>query len=274
MATAASGEVVTLLDGQDGRVSRLVRTAGLVRAHAGVPVALVGGLAVLFRVHNGQHRATQDVDMVSDETAEVVATSGIAADNLVRSSLARRDSTTASTRLFIKVEPSDAIDDETKVEIIETMSVTAVEAASIEPERSRLFVVAHRWALESATECTVAVVNTGVRETLPVATSAAIVAMKLHSIQDRTDDRKRASDAWDLYRLLDSHNRSGEISRAFVAGPDLLAGLADDALSRIFKSAATQTRRWVIGFGEPEWGDLLTVDALTDLADEFTDQLR
>ncbi len=40
MATRESGDVVVLLDSTDGRVARLVRTAGLVRTHAGVPVAV------------------------------------------------------------------------------------------------------------------------------------------------------------------------------------------------------------------------------------------
>jgi predicted nucleotidyltransferase len=216
-------------------------------------------------VPNGPQRATQDVDVVSEESAEVVAASGIAADNLVRTKLAQRDPTSASTRLFFG---------DTKVEIIETMAVTPSEAADVEPERARLFVLAHRWALESATDCTITVVNTDVSETVPVASPAALVAMKLHSIQDRSDDRKRASDAWDIYRLLESRNRSGEISHAFAAGPDTLAELASTALGRVFATAVTQTRHWVVGFGEPEWRDILTPEALTELAEEFSDYLR
>ena len=150
MATHDSGDIVVLLDSPDKRVARLVRTAGLVQAHAGVPVALIGGMAVLCRIPNGPQRATQDVDMVTEQSAELVAASGIAADNLVAAKLARRDTTTASTRLFFG---------DTKVEIIETMAVTSSEAADIKPERARLFVLAHRWALESATECTITVAN-------------------------------------------------------------------------------------------------------------------
>ncbi len=265
MATRESGDVVVLLDSSDGRVARLVRTAGLVRTHAGVPVALIGGMAVLCRVPGGPQRATQDVDLVSEESTEVVATSGVAADNLVTAKLAQRDPTSASTRLFVG---------DTKVEIIETMAVTPSEVADVQPERARLFVLAHRWALESATDCTITVVNSDVSETVPVASPAALVAMKLHAIQDRSDARKRASDAWDLYKLLESHNRSGEISHAFAAGPDTLAELAAAALGRVFGTAVTQTRNWVVGFGEPAWRDILTVEALTELAEEFSDYLQ
>ncbi len=265
MATPKSGDGVVLLDGTDGRVTRLVRTAGLVRAHAGVPVALIGGMAVLCRVPSGPQRATQDVDMVSEESAEVVAASGIAADNLVRTMLAERDPSSAPTRLFFG---------DTKVEIIETMAVTPSEVADVEPERARLFVLSHRWALESASDCTITVANTDVSETVPVASPAALVAMKLHSIQDRSNDRKRASDAWDIYRLLESHNRAGGISRALAAGPDTLAELASTALGRVFATAVTQTRHWVVGFGEPAWRDVLTTEVLVDLAEEFSGYLR
>lgn len=230
-----------------------------------MPVALIGGMAVLCRVPSGPQRATQDVDVVSEESAEIVALSGIAADNLLRTNLARRDPTSTSTRLLFG---------DTKVEIIETMALTPADVADVEPERARLFVLAHRWALDSATACTITILTTDVSETVPVATAAALVAMKLHSIQDRTDDRKRASDAWDLYRLLESHNRSGDISRAFAGGPETLGELAATALQRLFVTAATQTRRWVVGFGEPSWPDLLTAEALTELAAEFSDHLR
>lgn len=207
MATPASGEVL-LFGGPDGRVARLVRTAGIVCENAGVSVALIGGLAVLCRVPDGAQRATQDVDLVSDESAEVVAVSGAAADNLVAANLGRRDSP-STTRLIIG---------DTTVEIIETTSVTTVEAASVEPDRARLFVLAHRWALEA-------------------------------------------------------HNRSAALSRAFADGPAMLGALAASALDRMFRSAVTQTRRWVIAYGEPAWSDILTEEALIDLATEFIDGL-
>ena len=256
-----SGEIV-LLDSPDGRVARLVQTAGLVAANAGVPIALIGGIAVLCRVPDGPQRATQDVDLVSEDSAEIVAESGAAADNLVAANLATRDTGSALTRLLIG---------ETKVEIIETMAVTPIEAAAVEPERSRLFILAHRWALESAGDCTIAVVDSDVHETVPIASAAALVAMKLHSIQDRSDDRKRASDAWDLFRLLESHNRSGAISAAFATSPATLGDLAAAALGRVFGTEATRTRRWIVGFGEPSWPDILTIETLNDLAEEFAD---
>ena len=154
------------------------------------------------------------------------------------------------------------------------MAVSPSEAGGVETERARLFVLAHRWALESATDCMITVVNSDVSEAVPVASPAALVAMKLHSIQDRSADRKRASDAWDLYRLLDAYNRSGEISRAFLNGPDTLAELAEGALGSVFRTAVTRTRHWLVGFGAREWGEILTVEAVGELAEGLSDDGR
>ena len=94
-----SGETVFLLDGPEGQIGRLVEAAAVVAEHAGVPVALIGGLAVACRVATGQ-RPTGDVDVVSDTQTDVVG-SQTAADNLVGANLAERDPGTASIRLWV-----------------------------------------------------------------------------------------------------------------------------------------------------------------------------
>jgi Nucleotidyl transferase AbiEii toxin, Type IV TA system len=254
-----SGDRIFLVDGGDGRVTDLVRATALVVEHAGLPVALIGGLAVTCRLAVA-HRVTQDVDVVAETPVGLVSEPGSVADNLLGAGVARAATDTSSIRLFIG---------ETKVEIIETERLNATEAADIEPERSRLFVLAHRWALETASPVTVSVTGTEVQATVPVATPAALVAMKLHSIQDRSQDRKRASDAWDLFRLLQTHNAAGEIAAAIAHGPPGLAPIASAALDRIFRTDVTRTRRWIHGYGEPVWTQLMTDDALADLATEI-----
>jgi len=146
--SSVSGERILLVDGAGGRVTDLVRAAALVVEHAGLPVARIGGLAVTCRLAVA-HRITQDVDMVAETPVDLVAEPGSVADNLVS----------------------------TGVEIIETEQLNATEAADIEPERSRLFVLAHRWALETATAITISVTDAQVRATVPVATPAALVTM-------------------------------------------------------------------------------------------------
>jgi hypothetical protein len=257
-----SGNAVILFE--TGNVADLVRAAGTVVAYSGLPVALIGGLAVTTRLATA-HRATGDVDLVSESSADLVAeAAGTAAENLVKAGVATMD--TEGTSVQLRVGP-------TKVEFIQTHRIFPGEAANIEPERARLFVLGHRWALETATPLVISVADNNLEVEIPVAMPAALVAMKLHSIQDRSEDRKRASDAWDIYRLLEAHNRTGEITRALAAGPEGLAALAVAALEEVFRTDVTRTRHWIQGFGEPRWAAVMTDDALAALATEVIDGL-
>jgi hypothetical protein len=259
-----SGEVVILQGGTNGNVESLVRAAGIVVAHAGVRTAVIGGLAVTCRLATA-HRATADVDFVADDPAAsdrptILAATASAADNVVAAGVAEREEGVATVRLRI---------DGTKVEIIETSPVAPEDSALIEPELARLFVLAHRWALESATTCRIGVVGSPVEVEVPVATSAALVAMKLHALQDRSDDRKRASDAWDLFRLMDAHSQRPEFAPCFAAAPDGLTQLVQQAVARCLRDDATRTRRWMVAYGDPAWAAQATEQALIDVADEF-----
>ncbi len=180
-----SGDHVILAGPPDGSVASLVRAAGLAVRLAGVRTAVIGGLAVTCRLASS-HRATGDVDVVADDPTFLVEEARTAAENIIAAGVATRATDTASVRLYI---------DGTKVEIIDTQPLTDDQAREIEPALNRLFVLSHRWALDSATSCTIAVVASDVEETVPVATPAALVGMKLHAIETRSDDRKRASDA-------------------------------------------------------------------------------
>lgn len=252
-----SGEVVYLRGVAGGDVEALVRAAKLVVDHAGVPTAIIGGLAVTCRLASA-HRATGDVDLVADEP-EVVAGGRSAVESLVDAGIASRHAGDAPGRLHVQG---------TKVEIIETGHVDPAEMATVEPEMARLFVLSHRWALDTASRCTIAVVGSDVTAEVPVATAAALVAMKLHAIEDRNEDRKRASDAWDLYQLLGTHLWTGAFRDAFEVAPDGLRRLVGEAIERVFRSEVTRTRRWLRVYGEPAWAAQATEDSLTALADE------
>ncbi len=193
----------------------------------------------------------------------MVAAGLTAAENLISSGVAHRPGNAASGPLFIEA---------TKIEIIDTTSVDAQAVSDIQPDRARLFILAHRWALETATDCTIRVSGTDVEATIPVASVASLVAMKLHAIQDRSDDRKRASDAWDLFRLLDAHNATGEIVAAFAAAPRDLFTLVSAALERVFRHEVARTRLWLQALGDPAWTAIVTEEAMIDLAAEFVAQ--
>lgn len=252
-----SGEVRYLQGGAD--VEALVRAAGLVVENAGVRTAVIGGLAVTCRLA-AAHRATGDVDFVADEPE--VVTQHAAVSNLVAAGVGTRDSGTEVVRLDVGG---------TKVEIIETSALNPADVAEVEPERARLFVLAHRWALESATLLRIGVTGSDLEVEVPVATASALVATKLHAIQDRNDDRKKASDAWDLFRLIDlnagSHDFAGDIGTA----PEGLAALMHAGVLRIFRAEVTRTRRWMQVYGEPEWAAVATENALIGISEAFAD---
>lgn len=88
MAAVPGEAPVILNDGRDGQIAALVRAADLVARNAGVPIAVIGGLAVTCRLETA-HRATGDVDLVADEDLDAVTTTGATAgDNLVDAGLA------------------------------------------------------------------------------------------------------------------------------------------------------------------------------------------
>ncbi len=97
-----------------------------------------------------------------------------------------------------------------------------------------------------------------------------LVAMKLHAIQSRAEERKRASDAWDLARLLDAHNADRAISRALETGPADLDELVAKQLRRAFVDDVTRTRRRLVVYGDPSWSALLSEDRLIALAEELS----
>lgn len=158
-----SGEQIFLVDGGEDGVVDLVRATDLVVQHTGLPVALIGGLAVTCRLATA-HRPTRDVDLVAETSPDLVAEAGTVSANLISGGVARAAHDAASVRLCVG---------DTKVEIIETERLDEIESAGIEPERSRLFVVGHRWALESATSVSISVTDTDVEITVPVATASA-----------------------------------------------------------------------------------------------------
>lgn len=258
-----SGETVELRGGERGELAGLLQAASLVVEHARARVAVVGGLAVTCRLATA-HRATADVDVVAGEP-EVLAQGHSVAQNLIDAGVALPDPGKTKTRVHVFG---------TKVEIIETEPLHLATAGAIEPASDRLFVLSHRWALETATPCTIRVRGTSIATEVPVATAPSLVAMKLHAIQDRKDDRKRASDAWDLYRLLEAHLWRGALVGAFDDAPGDCLQLVVESLQRVFRSEVTRTRRWLVAYGDPTWSAQATEEDLGRIADGFLDAVR
>lgn len=162
-------------------------TVGLVAALSRLEdfdFALVGGLAVMARIGTA-HRATNDVDGVFDNIDN--DTSAI----LVRAGIAENDPAIQRVRI-----------DGTKIDIIDTAELPTDPTELPDDPKGRLFVCAHRWALESASPARLIADDHDV--TVKVALPDALIAMKSHALRWASPQRrstKRVSDLHDLYRL-------------------------------------------------------------------------
>lgn len=210
----------------------LVRAVGALGEAGLGHYAVVGGVAVTARLGQS-HRATVDVDTVVDETRPPDAVEALL------SLPGATPDPSADHRVFI---------DGTKIEIL---GVGPIDDADLDgvPAKNALFVAAHVWALETATALTVvAEADSRVRATAPFASPAALVAMKLHAIEDRRPSGgsdKRAGDAWDIYRLLVDRDADGAIRGALSGGPPKLRALVRDAAERVLVTGASRTRGWL-----------------------------
>jgi hypothetical protein len=220
-------------------VAAMVRAAARAVSVPDLRLAIIGGLAVTCRL-GGVHRATGDVDAVADEVVGLAVESG--AQLLVEAGIAEPDPTERHHRVFI---------DGTKVEIIDTQELPP-DVTDL-PELNQLFVLGHRWALESADLLRVVVTGSDVDVALPVATPPALVATKVHAFCDRQAEPKRASDAYDIYRLLETYDHDGRIADATLRGPHGLAAVMHHVLDRRFVDDATRVVRYLKAYGDPGW---------------------
>lgn len=206
-----SGDRVVLAGDVDGAAERLVRTVAQLGDLDLGRYALVGGLAVMSRLA-AVHRATQDIDTVT-ETGEPSAVEVIA------SNLGTIDPT----------NPNRVVVDGVKIDVITTDSFEYDDLDGVDPD-GRLFVVSHRWALETADDTEIVAGTTTAR--IRISTVASLVAMKAGAISGgrRREPHKRASDLHDLYRLVLHHDRSGAVTDALAVAPYGLGLLVGDAL--------------------------------------------
>lgn len=195
--------------------------------------AVIGGVAVAARLGRA-HRVTADVDTVVDQDRLPAA---IAVLKALPSATA--DPAVGPHRLLLEG---------IKVEVIEVGHMPTGADLDGLTDRQRLFVASHSWALDTATRLIVASVGPEAGQaTAPFATAAALVAMKLHAIQDRSGDSqaKRAGDAWDLHQLLTRHNRAGAIAATLRDAPEALRAAVQQAADTVLVTGAVRTRSWL-----------------------------
>lgn len=247
-----SGERIVLAGAAEGNAARLVQaTARLGEADLG-PHALVGGLAVMCRLA-AVHRVTQDVDTVVETTTPTAV-------EVITSSVGMPDPS----------HPARAIVDGVKIDVIDTESFRYDDLDGVGPE-DRLFVISHRWALETATNTEIAAGRATAR--IRVATPAALVAMKSGAIlRGRPrDPRKRASDLFDVYRLLWEHDRAGAIAGSLGGAPFGLGRLVGQALQGRVVEQPERAVRWLVEGGAEM--DVVTPDDLRDVVGPLVGRL-
>jgi hypothetical protein len=240
-------------------VARMLRAADRAHGVAGLRLAIIGGLAVTCRLGH-VHRATGDVDAVVDEVVGLAANSG--AQLLVEAGIAEADPAERQHRVFI---------DGTKLEIIDTqpLPTDVSDLATLD----RLFVLGHRWAFESAEPLRVVVAASDVDVALPVAVPAALVATKLHAFCDRQQEAKRASDAYDIYRLLEMRDREGEMADATSNGLPGLAEVVREVMVERFVEDAVRAVRYLKAYGDPAW-PAIDADDIRRVTGSYAARLR
>jgi hypothetical protein len=200
------------------------------------------------------HRATQDVDTVTETTAPTAV-------EVIAASIGRHDPS----------NPSRAVVDGITIDVIDTEAFRPEDLDGIN-SADRLFVVSHRWALETAT-ATELVAGSEVAS-IRVATPSALVAMKSGALLGgrMREPRKRASDLYDLYRLVLECDRSGGIADALGAAPFDLGHLVAEALAARVIEEPERAVRWLLD-GGPEMGNV-TPDDLRDVIGPLAERLR
>jgi len=171
-----SGEIL-FIDGPGGSASRLVRALrGLADEVPPSEFALIGGLAVMTRLGR-VHRATDDLDAAAHSVdggpsrLSVLVGGGESGQGRRSIEGVKVDCIDVGSSRAVDLDPGDLPDD----------------------EFDRAFLLAHRWALDSATEAVLSAVS---EQRVPVATAmcrvaipAALVAMKLQSAPRRRAER-------------------------------------------------------------------------------------
>ncbi len=202
-----SGEVIFLQDDASGRIGAFVTT--LARLPAEPRWVLIGGLAVNVRIGR-VHRATNDVDAITEDQPKLV-------EILVASDAERLS---ASKIRFV--------DPPVEVDLMESTEGTELPPG----ESDRVFAVARRWTMRTASSLRLGVVDASnevvAKVDLAVASPAALVALKAVSIPRRAAGsypHKVGSDIQDLLSLLN--------------GQDL------DALIDEFSSLDKEATRWI-----------------------------
>ena len=154
------------------------------------------------------------------------------------------------------------------IDVIDTDQIDDGDLQGLELAE-KLFVTSHRWALQSATSLTLEC--GGLSVATRMAQAPALVATKVSAISGarRRLPHRRASDVFDLYRLVQEHDWDGGLSRALLDAPLGIGALVGAGLSATVVAQSERTAR-LLRAGNAEMssiGPLDLVDVIGRLAE-------
>lgn len=216
-------------------------------------IALIGGMAVNIRLSTAAdaHRATQDIDLVADEAIPT------AVEILSHGQRLAREHTVVVRGI--------------EIDIIETHAVTDDDLDGLD-DHAKLFVVGHRWALETAGAVRIATAADAPVVEVPVAAPAGLIAAKSHAAgYPRAARRatKHGGDLYDVFRLVEVFDTRGELRSQLAAAPGELARLVAHVVEvEILDNPPRAMRRMLPASSTP-----LDVQRIVDVMEPFVLEL-
>lgn len=234
----------------------LVRAAAALEAENIPPFAVIGGVAVTVRLGRAV-RATADLDAVTDQRYTPTALEVLRARDDASYDLSDPHTITIAGAdvQFQDVEPVDDAD-----------------VAHLD-DKDLLYVAAHAHALSGATRVRLVVADAQIEATVPVSTTGALLATKLHAYLDRrrvAGPDKRPGDLWDIYNLL---LHLGDTAAADLANANPSLGRVVVATVRDQLVAGAARARSVLLTSNDERYQAITGEEISYAAGAFLDSL-
>ena len=234
----------------------LVRAAAALAAEDIPPFAVIGGVAVTVRLGKAL-RATADLDAVTDQRYTPTAL------EILRG---REDAT------YDAADPHTITISGAEVQFQDVEPVSDADVSHLD-DKELLYVAGHAHALAAATPVRLLAADAQIEATVPVATTGALLATKLHAYLDRrrvAGPDKRPGDLWDIYNLL--LYVSGNAAADLAAGSPSLVRVVSTTLREQLVVGAARARS-VLRLSNDERYQAITAEEIAYAAVTFLGSL-
>lgn len=234
----------------------LVRAAAALEAEDIPPFAVIGGVAVTVRLGRTL-RATADLDAVTDQRYTPTALEVLRA----------RDDAT-----YDAADPHTITISGAEVQFQDVEPVDDADVSHLD-DKDLLYVAAHAHALAAATPVRLLAAETRTEATVPVATTGALLATKLHAYLDRrrvAGPDKRPGDLWDIYNLL--LHLGGDAAADLAAANPSLARVVARTVRQHLVAGASRARSVLLTSNDERY-QVITAEEISYAAVAFLDAL-